>query len=346
MTILVSIISEQSLPNYLFIKEFQQQADIFLFITTKDMENNGKSAALYETASIDNSNRRKITVDENELYLIQQKLDKLGWKNNPDKKFIVNITGGTKLMSNAVYNYFKKLNSRFFYVPFGQNAYQELLPEQAVQRKRFTYAISLHEYLSIYGISYAETEDVIPQAVCEHVFKSYQAAGFDKSRFPYPALRRLGYKAINNSIGTWFENMMYHRIRESLHLSEHQIGLNLELFDAKENDSIFQHDNEIDIAFVRNNRIHIIEAKSSIGKNKLNISNLYYHFYKLAAINKRFGLASRAFVVSLTDIYTENQKRLENIKQRCRILNLQAPMDRSDIDNKHIFTQKINQITK
>lgn len=346
MTILVSIISDQSLPNYLFIKEFQQEADMFLFISSKQMEGKNKSAVLYETADIPKDKRRKISVDENELYLIQKKLDKLGWKNDLDKKFLVNITGGTKLMSNAVFNYFKNLNSRFFYVPFGHNAYQELLPEQAVQKKQFKYQISLHEYLSIYGISYAVKETVIPKAVCEHVFNLYQPSGFDKSSFPYNYLRREGYEAINNSIGTWFESLMYHRIRESLNLPEHQIGLNLELFDAKENDSIFQHDNEIDIAFVRNNRIHIIEAKSSIGKKRLNVSNLYHHFYKLAAVNKRFGLASRAFVISLTDIYTANQNRLENINKRCKILNLQAPLDRSDIVNKKIFEQKLNQITK
>jgi hypothetical protein len=343
MTILVSIISDQSLPNYLLIKEFQEQVDVFLFITSKQMEQKNKSALLYKTAGIDKKKTRVIPVDENELYLIHTKLDHLGWKNDTKKKYLVNITGGTKLMSNAVFNYFSKLNSRFFYVPFGQNVYQALIPQKSVRKSPFTYEISIAEYLAIYGIDYTSPDNKFPENICESVFTSFKKSQYNEANFPYSAFHT-GQK--KNIIGQWFEHLMYYRLKNSLKLTDTQIALNLELFDQTENKHIYQNDNEIDIAFIKNNRIYIVEAKSSIGAETLNVTNLYNQFYKLAAVNRRFGLASRAFVITLTDIYNENPKRLENIQQRCNILNLNLPLDQQDIETAQIFKRKLNQITK
>jgi hypothetical protein len=246
-------------------------------------------------------------------------------------------------MSNAVFNYFSKLNSRFFYVPFGQNVYQELVQGKSVRKTPFTYNISIGEYLSIYGIDYTSPKNIISESICESVFTKYKAKQYHEADFPYSAFNTGKKKHI---IGQWFEHLMYYRLKNYLKLADTQIALNLELFDQTENAHIYQNDNEIDIAFIKNNRIYIVEAKSSIGADSLNVTNLYNQFYKLAAVNHRFGLASRAFVMTLTDIYNENPKRLENIQQRCNILKINLPLDRQDIDSADVFKRKLNQIIK
>lgn len=110
MNILVSIISEQIIPNYLLIKELhkelQSQIDRYLFISSAKMEEQNKTNILCEVAGIDKNQRIKTLVVEDLLNSILVKLSKL---NLPaDATYYVNITGGTKIMSLAVWRFFAK----------------------------------------------------------------------------------------------------------------------------------------------------------------------------------------------------------------------------------------------
>lgn len=132
--IIVSIVSEQTLPNYLFIKQFQDKVDKFIFISTDEMEKRNKTKNIIETAGIKESRIDKILVDENALYKAVAQLDKLNLFN--DDSYYVNITGGTKLMAIAVWNYFKRFShARFFYVPIGKNTYKEVFKDRDAVEK-------------------------------------------------------------------------------------------------------------------------------------------------------------------------------------------------------------------
>ncbi len=50
--VLVSVISEQTIPNLLLIKEFEGKYDDMLFISTKQMEEKGQSRWIERAAGI------------------------------------------------------------------------------------------------------------------------------------------------------------------------------------------------------------------------------------------------------------------------------------------------------
>ena len=343
--IIVSIVSEQTLPNYLFIKQFQDKVDKFIFISTEDMEKKNKSRDIIETAGISEEQKEIIKVDENALYKAVAELNKLNLSN--DDFYYVNITGGTKLMAIAVWNYFKRFSqSRFFYVPIGKNTLKEVFDNKEAQEYKFKYKLSVREYLSIYNINIIENKLLFTEVQTEEIFKDVKSGNFDLSHFPKNKLKKFGILDYDNQqIHTkWFEEFLYYRIKRLLDLDDKQIKTDIGLFQkGKEviTGSIITQDNQIDVFFIYNNNPYVIEAKFSVGKAKVNTSTLYQYMYKLAAINNRFGLRTKATIMTLSDFNTLDDNAKKNIKLRTQILNLVYPFDRNQIINEQIFKQNL-----
>jgi hypothetical protein len=188
-TILVNIVSDQTIPNFLFIKEFQNVADKFLFISTKEMELKNKSLCLYETAGIDKNKVKIVRIHEDELYLTKKKIDQSGWLE-ASHQFLVNITGGTKLMSNVVYEYFKYYQSRFFYLPAGKNVMKEIFDDKPSISHPICYRVSVKEFLTLHNILYEEKDAVLSEAQSEKIYREYKKNRFQK--FPYATFKSDG----------------------------------------------------------------------------------------------------------------------------------------------------------
>lgn len=156
-TILVSLISEQTLPNIQFIKWYlKNNTNItkLLFISTKKMEEKGKSEDIESALKCKNTyigNIDFLITDENDINKTLTLLEYYFSENKADN-IVVNITGGTKIMSLATYQYFiSKKNTEIFYQPIGMSL-QRLYPEQELFE--ISELLTLDEYLKAYGIEY------------------------------------------------------------------------------------------------------------------------------------------------------------------------------------------------
>ena len=113
--ILVSILSDHLVPNYLFIKEMQGQFNDLLFIGTPYTEEKRIAAHLEDALGMKENSVVKVIV-ESDLY--QKGLRILAQTSFPrEAHYIVNLTGGTKIMALMVYEFFCKFDTSFYYVP-------------------------------------------------------------------------------------------------------------------------------------------------------------------------------------------------------------------------------------
>ncbi len=154
-TILVSLVSDQTIPNILAIHHFKP--DALLFLTTAEMERKNKVSAIAETLHrlglpYDQTNMSSIEIFEDSILDCQQKLEK--WiEDKKDAKFVINLTGGTKIMSIAAYDYFKDYHSEMLYIPIPNNHYiipfPKKLPHKPVELEL---RLGVTQYVTAYGL--------------------------------------------------------------------------------------------------------------------------------------------------------------------------------------------------
>lgn len=163
-SLLVLIVSKETIPNVQFLKWYfrnnAKKADL-LFVSSEKMENDGKSDAILNACQSLSENfgtHNIIRVSENDLQEISNKLcDCL--KDCDHKEYIVNITGGTKLMSLAVYEYFhNKQNAMIFYQPMDKDL-QKIYPEYG-NCDVYGY-LTIDEYMKAHGIEYKKDNKCI-----------------------------------------------------------------------------------------------------------------------------------------------------------------------------------------
>ena len=127
-TCIVLLISDQTIPNVMFLKWYFKEPlgryDV-LFLSTKAMEDKEKSKCIADAVDylkkFISMPHTKI-VDENNTLQIRQSLEQFFTKNLYEK-IVANITGGTKLMSLALYEYCKSVQTsdvEIFYQPIGK----------------------------------------------------------------------------------------------------------------------------------------------------------------------------------------------------------------------------------
>ncbi|HAX98987.1 MAG TPA: hypothetical protein DCY12_08925 [Candidatus Atribacteria bacterium] len=130
-TCLVSLVSDQTIPNILVAAHFK--ADYLLFISTAKMEKKNKTQTILATLALrhlDYSARHnKLEVSEDSIIDFQNKVSQWLSRTQEEYQFIVNLTGGNKLMSLAVYDFFKELGSDMVYVPIPENRYLSPFPK-------------------------------------------------------------------------------------------------------------------------------------------------------------------------------------------------------------------------
>ncbi len=148
MKTIVNLVSKQTLPNYLFVKQMYEEGDKVIWIVSSSMQNTMQClATTFQRKDV------KIVLQEGEeenRQTIQQIL-----KENIDinENFIVNLTGGTKFMAIAIYNFFKEncLNASFFYIHWPKNIITDIQTQQTIE---LTSKVSIQEYFSLYNMKF------------------------------------------------------------------------------------------------------------------------------------------------------------------------------------------------
>lgn len=317
---IVSILSDHLLPNFLFIKEMEGQYSDLLFVSTPQMEMQEKAMHLEVALGRKEGSVRRIVV-ANDNY--KEILDALRAEQlSGSVEYVVNITGGTKTMSLAVHEYFCQFNASFVYVPIGKNSYYDFSTDQT---HSLDYRVSLNEYFTLYGLAYDYDNDLICDAQRPFkLFDEQKKRNFyltkelrDAHKAPRPELRRyLG--------GEWFEEYVYLRIKRDFNLRDEDIAKSVKICRL----SSTSNDNELDVVFVRDNALYVIECKVSMtgyGKEPKSVVDEY--LYKLAAISKDFGLRVNSYIFTLHQMWRFAKATQENMNKRMRILGIRDIID-------------------
>lgn len=196
-TLLVSLVSDQTLPNVQFIKELIDQVDVYLFLTTAGMESSGKRKWIINATKIDSVKEvTPIIVDQFSFDDITTKLDSFDF--SAYNKIIVNLTGGTKVMTLAADVFFKDLGSEIYYITgSNNNDFIKLFPGRKKTITSFNSRITIAEYLKAYGFSFEVSAlSGISIAYTKHFFNLYCDKIFDKHKETINSLRAYRKKGL------------------------------------------------------------------------------------------------------------------------------------------------------
>lgn len=332
--VIVSLISEQTIPNYIFIKELYQEGDEILFISSRKMHE--KEEWLLNALKIKNTklipNTMHLIDEEDWNNMVQSTLNILK-RNN---KYIVNLTGGTKYMSLAMYEVFSKFDSLFYYIPFPKNEILQLKVPSTVNEKALPlkYRVGIKEYLTAYNVQY-DTKQLNQKKDYTYIFFSWFVGNvFDEN--DYDIIDRLrdyrnkknvyvhelevkdneekyrsvpGLKAFLEKINfpNSIENVLIDKeiqyitggwFEEYIYLkiSEHILPQDIALgVGIKNTENTNQ--NDLDVVFTFGNKLFVIECKTEISQKF--IFNQTVH--KATALKETLlGLPGNSFIFSLS----------------------------------------------
>jgi hypothetical protein len=350
--VLVSLISDQTIPNVELIKEFSSEIGKYLFISTKKMQD--KLEWIIKSTNIDEYD--VIEVDAFDAVDIESKLKE---RHFGDEEIILNITCGTKLMSLIVNDFFRNLNAIIYYVTGHDSTYIKLHPNKGQRKFKLENKISLNEYLTAYGFEIKESVPFKDLDCAQKIFNFYIGANKTDIKHIFEPIRiRRGRKMLIDSdnlisflkkteynvekelskkdtkylSGDWLEEYIYYKIKNELNLSDNEIttGLNIK----KQNTP-----NEIDIIFIYNHSLYIIECKTSIldkrtikkiragveVEEEKDINLLPEVLYKSDALRSDFGLFANTSVLTLEEIKNKDDTPIDSCKihfDRAKLSNI------------------------
>jgi hypothetical protein len=357
--LIVTLLSEQTIPNVQFIRYIQEKLkkeDISygqLFVSTKQMEDKGVGNWICKVCEI--TNLQSIIVEHNSLSDIQMQLT----EKCPDAEtYFVNVTGGTKIMSMGVSDFFKeKINARIYYID-GNKCWLNF-PENQRFNNELADNINLKEYVESYGfelqetrisginyeytkqflqyfIKFGENDRQIINQIREKrdrtvVIKEIGGLQDFLCTINFPLADKnfftLGKNEVKYLTGEWFEEYIYFRLNEEKVIKNENLKTGTHL---KKNGV----DNEFDIIFLYKTRFYAIECKTSILGYFGNLVN--ETIYKSTALQRNLGLFSNFNIFTLSskesnDVKPIHLKRANdlNIKVFCRedIMNCEKLSD-------------------
>jgi len=280
--ILISLISDQTIPNVQLIKEFDF-IDNYLFISTNGMEKKGSRQWIIKSANLQSEKiLPAIIVNEHDFEDIEKKLSEFNFSDTDE--LFVNITGGTKIMSIVALDFFKELGAKIFYVTANKNEYIKVFPKSKVKNSAFKSEITVKEYLEAYGFEIVNQGKITQNDEVTNSVYQYFSQFFDPENkivsphnLVFPELQK--YRGIKNDkqveinkisgllnlltdlkfqtqtngfvnkdeiiylSGGWFEEFIYNKIKTEFGLDEKFIAIGL---NVKKKDV----PNEFDVVFI------------------------------------------------------------------------------------------------
>ncbi len=165
MKVLVILLSGQHVPNLLSIEAVKP--DKIAYVETKEMKrskawSNLENALEMNDVSIDS--KRFELVEENSMASIRGLFKEILGRYIDDE-IIVNLTGGTKLMSIGAYDIFKSSEARLIYKPFRH--VNEFIDIMSDSRLDFETTISIRQFLKGYGYEISDNDKQIEKHLDE-----------------------------------------------------------------------------------------------------------------------------------------------------------------------------------
>jgi hypothetical protein len=325
---LLSIISDQAVPNLLFIKQFQRPDSEYYFVTTNEMEGRQVTDHLIASLRLNEKKCHKVLIDANDALLIFDQLKAFPFPK--DSEYLINITGGNKLMSQMVFQHFLDYEVTMYYAPIGSDQYQILYPEVGQISKTQDIKITLDDYLRSYGYLAESSLDYYignpsPKTIMQQIIQKGHPG---KVRSIITGTSK-DYKEMDKKylMGEWFELYCYEFFKKAFNLDESQIACSVGIKRA-DSTTPFDHDNEFDLMFVHQNDLYIFECKvypTEVAK----MDRISKPMFKLASLSQNFGLKCKKYLAILGQFSQDSKsmQQLENLRQNLgisKILDIDA----------------------
>ncbi|MBC2710645.1 MAG: DUF1887 family protein [Desulfosarcina sp.] len=355
----VCLVSDQTVPNILAIE--QLKPDELLLVSTLGMEAKGKSGHILDCLAckgLDYRNRYQVlTVVENSLIDCHRKLE--AWiQSREESDFVVNLTGGTKIMSIAAYEFFKDYGCQMIYIPIHRNEYIIPFPKRGTQKPvLLSQRLSVAEYLKAYGLNALNVHHLPGMAqearqrkeLAHWIVVQYEKLKnlliwlggalrphrgdreFElKGSFSgatneeYELMKRMGFSVNGSDLekrlpkseiqfltGGWLEEYCFNEVSSNLGRGIDDVVIGIQIKNPKGTD------NEFDVMFTKENALFTVECKSLDQQEDKRTEALY----KVAALQKDFGLRVGSFLVSTSPYILKNGQVRPSIAARAEHLN-------------------------
>ena len=334
----VVLVSDQTIPNILGIHH--QKPDELLFITTTEMDKRMKIEAMRECLSSvgfswADEQVHRVSVQEDSILDTHRKLAE--WiVGRESVEFTVNLTGGTKIMSIAAYEFFKEYGATMLYIPLHRNEFITPFPKRfGATATPLSLRLGVKEYLLGYGLKVTNEKSVCNAArdalsrkeLSAWIVGNYSLLkpllqrfsdklrehrgnrdGFDCSTShvlvndcEQELMNRIGFIHNGNGYrkhltkseiayltGGWLEEYCYNAIAAMKGQGIDDVVTGVKIMNA------LKRDNEFDVMFTRDNALYTVECKSLDQNDDRKADALY----KIAALQKDFGLRVKSFFVS------------------------------------------------
>lgn len=340
--VLISLVSDQTIPNVLIIKELAEKYDSFVFVSSDTMEKRGKTQTLVNTCKISSKNILILKVDQDNYKNTIEILQKGNFPQTAEHHYLLNITCGTKLMSIALLDYFKDYpNKEVVYLPHGSNDFVEIYKNV---KTSINTRLTIDEYLSSYDIK-IKNENKLEQiigSIYTRKDKTYILWDFALNnlniinqttdslrKIYYDNKRKITAQEIKNAAGLvlevidvdilnetekavkewynyltggWFEELVFLKVKNLLNLND-VTHLCQSLIINKGGT-----ENELDVVVSYENRLFYIECKTGLGDKPNDVFK--ETFDKLARMKdqRQFGLSMNNYLLSLDEKVLYDQK--------------------------------------
>lgn len=341
MNLLVNLLSDQTIPNIQFLKKFYQEGDQILLLSTEKMGKKGVGKWLMDafklTQDVPGERIETIIADEFDNIDITNQLNSVDYDSF--EKILVNVTGGTKVMSLATFEFFRDKKAELYYITGRNNELIKLFPNRNNKNISLGITIGLKEYLLSYGvalepsglsgISEDDTNNFLQwfihqkneqdYAIIKTIQDKYRGKNCNLQDIPGlpDLLHKISFTAENGAkltkkhtkylTGDWLEEYIYFRVKKDIGIADENIetGLNLKKGNVR---------NEYDVIFVLNNTLYIIECKTYLitedVKGLVNDT-----IYKRIASSKELGLFTKNYIVTLNKESELNEANKERAKE-------------------------------
>lgn len=342
MKTLVSLVSEQTIPNLQLIIEFKEKITEFWFFHSNKTKVHTKW--IIDAARIDQQKVKLFEIDPFDLRSITNQLGDIDYK---EQDFILNLTGGTKIWIMAFFEKFKDLGADIYYLTGRDCQYIKLFPKKGELLLKLTKSPTLDEYLIASGFKINGDSCKFDEKTADNVFEVFLK---NDEEFYLPAkielytLRNklslkkkssIEFNKLNNETkeflsllkfdnyevlkkehikyltGDWFEEWVYYKIHKEIELSINNSSISSTITKAGA-------ENEMDVMFLYRQNLFCIECKTSILKlnenNELRGNILADTIYKADYLKNKLGLSSKSYIFTLSELKDENKKPYNNFE--------------------------------
>ncbi len=327
--ILVQLVSDQTSPNVLSIRELKD-VDEYLFISTEQMKE--KQTQIVRTTGLGEEQYKTILVDAVSPKNINEELEGHGFSHLDE--YIVNLTCGTKIMALATFQFFSQFDKvRMLYFGSEDKTYQFIHPT-IEEPQPILHQMNIREFLSAYGVEIlghktdftrsvdftrlhfekfmkGELIDTLAYETIKKLRNRKSKGGFIRlSESENESLQEIGFIPENEKKltlresefirGKWLEEYVFDIVRKKTGWKEEQLVHGFKIRHGT--------NYELDVFFMHNNTPYCIECKTSFPSGE-EYSKI---IYKLSAARRILGLDLKTVLVVLTDVEKRFEKYLDD----------------------------------